>query len=188
MPEERSADLTVDSSGQDFLVLPEYSLILEPDSPNTLVYTDTRGNPTTITAPAGAVTETMAITFTPVTINTAYPAGYFYGGHAFELKAYKTATPFSQFSFQKPVALTIRYSNGEVYGLNENSLVLEYWDDAAGAWNDAAATCSPASGYDRRIAENTIGVGMCSTHRFALFGEEKLSNKIFLYLPLIRIP
>ena len=76
--------------------------------------------------------------------------------------------------------MTITYSDMDIVGARENTLALYQWSQ--GAWRDAAATCSPSSGYMRDLPLNRIGVAICQTGLFALFGE----NAPLVYLPLIR--
>jgi uncharacterized repeat protein (TIGR01451 family) len=133
------------------------------DAESTLVYTDTQGNPTVIQVPAGAVTEAVTLVYVPQ--ETATPsAGFFFAGHAFDLDAYKGDALVPGFVFSKPVTITINYSDADVTGLDEDTLMLEYWD--GNAWVDAA--CGP---YDRHQADNWLAVPICHLSRFALFSQ-----------------
>jgi hypothetical protein len=80
------------------------------------------------------------------------------------------------FTFEEPVTITIHYTNADVAGLDENALVLEYWDEGTSSWADAA--CGP---YDRHPDEDWLAVPICHLSRFALFGEEQQK----VYLPLV---
>jgi hypothetical protein len=59
--------------------------------------------------------------------------------------------------------------------LDEASLVVEYWNQATSAWEDAS--CGP---YLRSLEENWVAVPICHLSRFALFGK-----KYTVYLPLV---
>ena len=65
----------------------------------------------------------------------------------------------------KPVTITIHYSDADVTGIDEESLVLEYWDEFVGAWMDAAC-----GAYDRHPDENWLAVPICHLTPFALLG------------------
>jgi hypothetical protein len=56
---------------------------------------------------------------------------------------------------------------------------LLWWDGSS--WVDAAETCSPAGIYMRDLVNNVIGVEVCRTGLFGLFGE---GNRV--YLPVVR--
>ena len=49
----------------------------------------------------------------------------------------------SGYTFEKPISITIHYSDGDVVGLDEEELTLYRWDGDATAWEDAA--CAAAS-------------------------------------------
>ena len=68
------------------------------------------------------------------------------------------------FVFSLPVTVTIRYSQADVAGMREDSLMLLYW--SGGAWEDAA--CGP---YGRHADKNWLNLPICHLSPFALFGE-----------------
>jgi len=140
---------------------------------STLVYTDTQGSPTVIQVPAGAVTEAITLVYTPVEMTTA-PSGFSFAGHAFELGAYQGGSLQSGFTFSVPVTVTLHYADADVAGLDENTLVLDYWNESTSAWEDAACGL-----YDRHPGENWLAVPICHLSRFALFGRHTI------YLPLV---
>jgi len=153
---------------------------LDPISGGTLVYTNSQGNPTIIQVPAGAVTETTTVVYTPVETATA-PSGFVFAGHAFDLAAYRNDVLLSSFTFSVPVTVTIHYTDTDVAGLEEESLVLEYWNVSENAWEDVAC-----GGYDRHPDENWLSVPICHLSRFALFGVEPGEEEQHqLYLPVI---
>jgi hypothetical protein len=79
------------------------------------------------------------------------------------------------------VTVTIHYTDTDVAGLDEASLVLEYWNVSENAWEDVA--CGP---YDRHPDENWLSVPICHLSRFALFGvEPRQEEQHQLYLPVI---
>ena len=65
--------------------------------------------------------------------------------------------------FSVPVTITIHYADGDVIGLDENTLTLETWNPDSGQWEDAAC-----GAYDRHPAENWLAVPICHLSRFGL--------------------
>jgi arabinogalactan oligomer/maltooligosaccharide transport system substrate-binding protein len=153
-------------------------ITVSPATSNTLVFTDTHFNPTTIFVPSGAVTESVDLIYTPVPTVTL-PPQLSLAGHAFTLVAYQSGTVLSSFNFQQPITVTLSYNDADVAGINESSLTLNYWD--GGSWVDAATSCTPSSTYDRHPAENWLAISICHLSRFALFGPTEYR----LYLPLV---
>jgi hypothetical protein len=143
------------------------------DVQSTLVHTDTRGSATVIYVPSGVVTEEIALVYTPVETVTA-PADFSFVGRAFDLDAYQGGVLQPDFSFGGSVTITLYYTDADVAGLDEESLLLEYWDGSG--WVDAA--CGP---YGRHPDENWLAVPVCHLSRFALFGK----RQVFIYLPLV---
>ncbi|MGB3905249.1 MAG: hypothetical protein WBB22_10020, partial [Anaerolineae bacterium] len=163
--------------GQEVLVYTTESIeeTITPEDGGTLVFTDTNALTTTVQIPAGGVTQTTTIVYTPVMTATV-PSGFVFAGRAFSLEAYRNGNPLPGFTFEEPVNVTIRYADDDVAGLDENTLVLYYWDDADGEWADAA--CGP---YDRHPHENWLTVPVCHLTDFALLG-----NGGFLsYVPFV---
>ena len=160
------------------LWLPEWlTTTITADTQYTLVYTDTHGGQTTIHIPAGAVTETIDLLYTPVDSVTV-PSGFAFLNYAFELDAYRNGGTelLRTLAFQQAVTVTIHYTDTDVIGLDESSLVLWYWNEALSDWEDAA--CGP---YDYHPGDNWFSVPICHLSRFAAFGE---GYKI--YLPLVK--
>ena len=143
------------------------------DTESTLVYTDTQDSATVIQVPGGAVTEGITLVYTPVETSTA-PSDFVFAGHTFDLDAYRSGSLLSGFTFSVPVTITLHYADADVAGLDEDSLVLEYWNGSA--WGDAAC-----GAYDRHSDENWLAVPICHLSRFALFGE----REYLIYLPLV---
>jgi branched-chain amino acid transport system substrate-binding protein len=148
------------------------------DTESTLVYTDAQGSPTVIHVPAGAVTETTALVYTPVETVTT-PPGFAFAGHAFDLDAYQGGALVPGLTFSVPVTVTLHYTEADITGLDEHTLVLDYWNESTSAWEDVASTCTPPSPYDRHPSENWLAVPICHLSRFALFG------KYTVYLPVM---
>jgi hypothetical protein len=77
----------------------------------------------------------------------------------------RTATSLD---FEEPVTVTIHYSDADLLGVDEGSLILYYWTGSA--WVDAATTCSPASQYVRDTVNNVLQLEICHLSEFAVGG------------------
>jgi hypothetical protein len=159
------------------LWLPDWlTTTITADTQSTLVYTDSHGGKTTINFPVGAVTETIDLLFIPVDSVTV-PSGFAFLDYAFELDAYRNGVERLQsLAFQQAVMVTIYYTDTNVIGLEESSLVLWHWNETLSDWEDAA--CGP---YSYHPEDNWFSVPICHLSRFAAFGE---GYKI--YLPLVK--
>jgi hypothetical protein len=69
-------------------------------------------------------------------------------------------------AFQKPVTITIYYSDADIAGLPESSLRLYYWTGSY--WQDAATTCMPASTYITNTTTNLLQVPICHLSRYGM--------------------
>ena len=152
---------------------------LQPDGESSLIFTDTHGIATVVTAPIGAVAQTVLLVFGPLE-TVAAPSGSSFAGRAFELEAYRDGAWLSDFVFQSPALVTIHYSDIDVAGLHEETLQLRYWDD--GDWVDAANTCAPPSTYVRQEGQNWFALPVCHLSRFATFADEILYDA---FLPVM---
>ncbi len=161
------------ATAANFVLLPPpVSTNLDPGTAITLSYTDTHGLRTDLFFPSGAVSQTTALTVTPVMIDDRLPNQAF-TGHAFDMVAQPDQV------FNVPVTVTIRYSDSDIRVISdENSLALLWWDGSS--WAGAVTTCAPSSSSQRDVLINTISLPICRTGRYALFGPTHP-----IYLPLV---
>ena len=152
----------------------------------TLVFTSPSGGSTTIVVPTGAVTQPTTLIYTPIS-TTSVPPGYVFGGLAFTLVASQSGTILSDFRFLWPLAVSIHYPDGDVAGLDENTLALHYWDTVTSTWKDVATSCSPTSTYWHYPAQNRVVVAICHLSGLGFFGiiGESPTYDRSVYLPLI---
>jgi hypothetical protein len=156
--------------------LPNWPLV-NANTQTTLTYTDTQGSETVIQIPSGAVTETVMIEFTPTDTSTV-PSAFSIMGQAFDLDAYRDGNFIEeQFTFVTPVTIMISYSASAVAGIDEEEILLEYWNEQTEMWEDAA--CGP---YNRHPEDDWLAGPICHLSRF-VFVEERYS----VHLPLIRV-
>lgn len=155
---------------------------IDPETGGTLVYTDTQGTTFSVAVPANGITESVTLVHMPMGPATP-PTGLAFAGLAFNLSAYQDGVPLSGFTFLQPVLVTIVYQDALIAGLDEETLLLTYWDEDAAMWRDVAETCTPPSTYIRDLENNTLSVEICHLTNFALFGESE--EGFTLYLPIV---
>jgi len=149
-----------------------FTQTIEPTLATTLTYTDSQNNQTIITIPAGAVTETTTLIFSPETAVTP-PANLSFAGHAFTLNAYRSGSLLSGFAFEQPITVTIHYANDEVASMGENSLTLLYWNGSD--WSSDGITV-----VSRDTVNNSLTVTIAHLTKFAMFG-----GSYQVYLPIV---
>jgi hypothetical protein len=157
--------------------LPDWSCAsVSPGAESTLVFTDTQGSPTIVQMPANTVSETTTLVYTSLATVTA-PSDLSFAGHAFDLDAYRSGTfLLPGYVLSAAITVTLHYTDSDVMGLDEASLLLEYWNNAAGAWTGAAC-----GAYVREPDHNRLAVPICHLSRFALFGK---GNTVFIPVAL----
>ncbi|MCB0188370.1 MAG: hypothetical protein KDE31_29070, partial [Caldilineaceae bacterium] len=141
---------------------------------NQLTFSPVGGGDVQLDLPADTVTLTLDLVYTPLTDITV-PSGFALGHAAFDLSAYVDEQLQNNFTFAKPVIVTISYNDADVAMLDEGSLVLLWWNPQTQSWEDAAC-----SAYDRQPAQNRLTVSICHLSRFGLFGETQA-----VFLPLV---
>lgn len=150
-------------------------VIANPALAHTLVYTDAQGDLTQISLPAGAVTETVELLYTPLT-PAAPPTGFAFGNTAFTLTAFRNNQAQSGFTFAQPVLVTLHYREADVAGMAEASLQLLWYNPQTQSWEEAAC-----GAYNRQPTQNQLTVPICHLSQFGLFGERQA-----VYLPVVR--
>lgn len=166
---------------------------------SSLVYTDTQGLSTAIEVPGGAVTDVVWLSLTPIlgplgslfdlgSLNCldlaeqdAGLVGFTFAGRAFDLEVYRDGELLSGFAFSLPITVTLHYTDTDVADLDEDTLLLAYWNEDTSEWKDAINTCTPPLAYDRHPNANWVAVPICHLTRFALVGREEY----VVYLPLV---
>jgi hypothetical protein len=150
------------------------SVTVGPDQGGILVYTDTHGLTTTVEIPPNVVSETTTVYYTALPDVTS-PSGFGFADHGFDLDAYRDNTPLATLAFSSAVTITLQYTDTDILAMEEDQLSLQTWDDATGAWVDAAC-----GAYERHPSQNWLAVPICHLSRFALFGPREE-----IYLPLV---
>jgi ABC-type amino acid transport substrate-binding protein len=137
----------------------------DPSTEATLIYTDSEGTSTSIQVPSGAVTETLLLAYTPLDWASP-PSGLSFANRAFDLDVFRDGAYHpSGLALSVPATITVHYTDVDVAGFEEASLVLHRRNKGTSGSEDAA--CGP---YDRHPEENWLAVPVCHLSRFALFG------------------
>ncbi len=151
------------------------SIVVGPavSTTSVLSYTDGQGNPTIVAIPPQPVT--LTIRYIPLLTTQPAPGGWGFAGHAFRLEVYVGGSLQPNFVFAVPLTITVHYSEADVYGMDESSVALFYWN---GAWVGANTTCGGSALLPP--GDHWQATPVCRAGEFGLFG--KLNR---LYLPLI---
>ena len=164
------------------IVIAETMMVIDPWLGGRLVYTDTSALTTTVDVPPGAVTQTLLLALQPMDQPTQPPlAGLRWGDETFDLAAYLENVELPGFAFVKPLTVTLRYTNADVFGIVESELRLYYWDGST--WRDAADTCTPSSTYYNDMEANVLQVAICHLTEWNIQGPETFVWQV--YLPLV---
>jgi hypothetical protein len=154
---------------------------VQPEITSSLTITDASNTAVTVVVPPGSVTSTVTLGFATREAVTD-TAGLSFASLSFDLTAFENGQPLPEFTFAEPLTVTIRYSDQDIAGLNEQSLLLFYWDEAQHAWVDAASTCTPRSAYQRHPQDNWLALPICHLSTFGLFSLDGQQ----LYLPVMK--
>jgi len=164
------------------IVVAETMMMIDPWLGGRLVYTDTSALTTTVDVPPGAVTETLLLALQPMSAPTEPPLnGLRSGNETFDLTAYREYIELPGFAFIKPLTITLRYADADVFGIVESELLLYYWDGST--WRDGADTCTPSSIYVRDMEANLLQVAVCHLTEWNIQGPEMYMWQV--YLPLV---
>jgi len=124
--------------------------------------------------PEGAVPDTVAVTYTAFYASPHPPTGTFsFAGNAFILEVTEIASGNPITTFAKPLTITIYYTDGDLNGIDEDTLELMYWNGSA--WVTDGITI-----VEHDKVNNRIVVTIAHLTQFALFGKPR-----YVYLPLV---
>lgn len=152
-----------------------------PGSGGTLTYIGRHGTVYTIVVPPGAVTEDLALVFTPVLAPTQLPLGRMgYTGEVFDLDLYRNGQLVSGVSFQEAISVTIHYVNADLVGRNEDTFKLYRW---LAPWEVVGAQNGENQSLD--AAANLLTAHLMSLSRFS--GQAALTASLShrVYLPIV---
>ncbi|GIW91555.1 MAG: hypothetical protein KatS3mg109_1987 [Pirellulaceae bacterium] len=148
--------------------------ITDPSQPHTLEFNYADGGKSMVSVPANLLPAGSTLVYAPFNLGWR-PPNHRLAGRAFQLNVYQGGILQENLSLSSPIQVTIDYTDAEVFGLDEELLVLLRWDPDTLSWTDAA--CGP---YNRQPAQNRLSVPVCHLSLFGLFGEQE-----FIYLPVV---
>jgi uncharacterized repeat protein (TIGR01451 family) len=161
--------------------LPPMSTTVGPAGGFLIVYTDTHGLTITLEIPAGAVSETTELRFTPIPSPTEpISAELDLLGNAFDLDAYRNNARLVDFTFFKTVTLTVRYWSGDLNGIDEATLELYRW--VPSFWQKVGACAG--EGQTRDTDRNAIIARLRGLSRFGVCFAKQPGRNI-IYLPVV---
>jgi hypothetical protein len=160
-------------------------IIVDPSLGGLLIFTDTQGLTTTVQIPPGAVTSTTWISMTPTVLPPGtISASLRFAGHAFYLDAYRDGQLLTGFTFETTVTVTIRYSDADVRGIDENTLKLYRWvmtpPPIGGHWQPVGERQGEGQSLD--TANNILTAWLRGLSRFGQMGASSGYN---IFLPLV---
>ena len=118
-----------------------------------------------VEVPAGAITQTITLVYEPSTATGGSPSGTLvFAGLAFSLTAVQDGSPLSGFVFERPVTVTLRYTDADVMGLVEANLQPFYFNATTGLWQTDGIEV-----VGRKLPENEIVFTLSHLTRFGLF-------------------
>jgi hypothetical protein len=144
----------------------------------TLLYTDTPGISTTLRIPAGALSQTTVILYSPkaAEVVTDVPLGLALGGHVYDLVGLQNGAPIAH--LDRAMTVSVAYADQQVRNLDERSLAPYRRTD--GVW-DRIGTLSE-EGYSLLGERNVLAAYLVRFGRIAHMGT---SREFGLYLPLM---
>jgi anti-sigma factor RsiW len=121
---------------------------------------DASGLVTAIDFPQDVFKSEMVISYVPgvtiLTTGVAYPT----------FTSFSLSPAENGAQAQAPFTINLDYSPDITTGLDQNKLVLYWWSGTE--WQDAAATCNPASVYEHRLDVYRLIVTVCKMGSFVL--------------------
>ncbi len=150
-----------------------------PSGVRPLAYTNSQGNLTMITLPAGVVTEPIVLLYTELEGVDSIPDGFEFANHAFKLEFYQAGRLLTNYAITVPLTVTI--GDGNLSNLSD--LVLMIWNGSQ--WSDVTSTChSPIQRKLVFAVSDQLTTTICQAPgHFALFSKSVKLPKI--YLPII---
>ena len=140
-------------------------VVIEPDQEAIINWPNPDGSVINIVFPAGVVDEEITIIFNSLPAPSSAPNGFSFAGIAFTLDAYRNNILLGDFNFRNQgIQVTLTYTDAAIAGLDEDDLMLYYFDEATGTWKTDGITLVS---HDK--ANNRIVFNLTHLTEFALF-------------------
>ena len=140
-------------------------VVIDPAQEAIINWPNPDGSVINIVFPAGVVDEEITIIFNSLPAPSSAPNGFSFAGIAFTLDAYRNNILLGDFNFRNQgIQVTLTYTDAAIAGLDEDNLMLYYFDEATGTWKTDGITLVSHDKANNRIVFNV-------THltEFALF-------------------
>lgn len=138
------------------------TVTVQPGQAATMSYTDPSGGKVTVQIPAGAVDQPTTFVYD----NQATPSqavSFQFAGRSFTLTAFRNNSALDGLTFLQPVTLIIEYTDADVAGFDEDTLLLFFYDENTGIWSQEGITV-----VTRDPASNRITLQITHLTEFAL--------------------
>jgi hypothetical protein len=142
-------------------------VVVDEDISGTIVYSDAQELPTTLDIPTAAVTTTTSLFYHPLpNLTIPISPNLRFANHAFDIQAYRRGEQMLGLLFNRPLTLTITYSDADVVGIAEDQLRVYYFDGEM--WVDPTSHCGPSSTYDRNLPDNVLSLSICQLGQWGM--------------------
>ena len=122
-----------------FIVIPDGGVIIT-DAGGTV----TSGS-SNLNFPNGAVNNDTAVTITQLSGISNIPSNFIFTGQAFDVLAENLENGIKTSQMNQAVTISINYMDSDVIGVDENSLVIFYWDNVTSSWKALPSTVDTAN-------------------------------------------
>ncbi len=131
--------------------------------------------------PNSGIEDNSSLVYEPITsTHITATKGLSFTGITFTLELLRNGKPVPVVEFTSPITTTIYYSDSEIAGLDESTLVLRYWRAKYNEWSDYGITNVITPSNHRLI------VRLTHFSEFAMFGQKPITviSKT-VYLPVL---
>ncbi len=146
-------------------------------------FTAPGGGQVVLELPAGAIDLPTTLQVVLLAAPANLPTTLRFAGQTFAIDAYQLGNQTEGLHFQQPVTLTLTYTDADVAGLDEATLLFYFFDPATATWQTDGIVVT-----ERRPAVNQLVIALSHLTDFALFATETMpgANGWQIYLPLVR--
>ena len=143
---------------------PAATVTVQPNAAATLVFTGPDSQAVIVSIPAGAVSQTTGLEYRELSSSNGKPTGFEFAGQVFALRALQNGVEIENFTFNQAVTFVIEYTDANVAGLEEASLLPHFFDESSGQWSTDGIVVT-----ERDLVNNKITFTVTHLTEFALF-------------------
>ena len=147
---------------------------IDPANPPPPFILDHGNNPITVTMeiPTDVMSDPFTLTYSAAPPLGAAPNGFKFVGLPFIMNLYQDGNLKPGVVFNNPITLTLQYSDDDIANMDEDGLILRYWD--GDSWESDGISCQPP-------ANNRIVCTIAHLTEFALMGNTTYTY----YFPIV---